>query len=80
MFFYQSDVQYLCDFNILYLFVNILPIILGNKVFVEINEFKKRKKTLAGLWFLLIVCPLKDILQLHVRIIYISLAKISKKV
>ena len=37
MFFYQSYVQYLCDFNILYLFVNILPIILGNKVFVEID-------------------------------------------
>ena len=41
MFSYQSDVQYLCDFNILYLCVNILSIILGNKVFVEINEFFK---------------------------------------
>lgn len=42
MFFYQSYVQYLCDFNIFFLnFVNILPIILGNKVFVEINELLK---------------------------------------
>ena len=70
MFFYQSDVQYLCDFNILYLFVNILPIILGNKVFVEINEF------VLICWFVHL-----QITRTYIYIIfYISLAKISKKV